>query len=160
MKKKTKIFTLQPLFTMVAAIFGIIILLLIIILGYCEGFVETDQFLKENNLHNMTAVQEFLIQNLEIGTDNIEIIQDFILEKNMDCSDVLSNTDPVRFEESESDNLIACIFPAHDPSFLNIKNFVWGKLNVCYADPHLRIIFFFRDGVVIDIFDELLLTGL
>lgn len=146
--------------TMLVIISSLIGLCMISVFIYCQGFVETSPIIADNNLLNQDEVYEFITQRLRLNLSDITTAQYFTDEYQIDCSGVLPRTENTRFEDIVFDSMIACFIPAHKASFLGIRNFMTGWLDVCFLNPHLRIIFFFENEVLVDVFTEMLLSGI
>lgn len=146
--------------TMLVIIVSLIGICLISVFIYCQGFVENTPFIAENNLKDNREVYEFITEKLIFQSDNLSTTQDFIDEYTLDCGEVSPRMGTPRFEDFEYDSLIPCFIPVHRRSFLGNRNLLTGWLDVCFFNPHLRIIFFFEDDVLSDVYTELILYGI
>lgn len=149
--------TLTTMFVIILTLIGICFVSVFI---YCQGFVERSPFIADNNLKNQDEVYEFVTQNLRFQSDSLSTTQNFTDDYAIDCGEVLPRTESTRFDEIEFDSMIVCFIPAHKASFLGIRNFLTGWLNVCFFAPRIRIIFFFEDEILTDVYTEMLLSGI
>ncbi|MEL7436339.1 MAG: hypothetical protein AAFN11_20535, partial [Chloroflexota bacterium] len=102
---------------------------------------------------------------LQLGVSTERDIQNFSVEAGIDadCGELVPaspSTDTWIKTDSRFDAYISCTMPIQRHSFLYVRNYVLGRLNVCYYQPHLRIYILLENDVITDVVAELLLTGL
>jgi hypothetical protein len=139
-----------------------IALILFSVLAYCNQFINHSAFLDDNNLDSTDEVYEFITRELESFSDDVNIIQDYLLRYELDCTEYQEYTP---YPESplaqiEFDSIITCFIPVSNAAFLGIENILNGKLSVCYFDPRLRMNFLFLNNTFVEVKLDRITTGL
>jgi hypothetical protein len=137
-------------------------LILFSVLAYCNQFINHSAFLDDNNLDSTDEVYKFITLELERFSDDVNIIQDYLLRYELDC---IEHQEYSRYPESplaqiEFDSIITCIIPVSNAAFLGIENILNGKLSVCYFDPRLRMNFLFSKNTFVEVKLDIITTGL
>ena len=136
---------------------------IVLITMNCNQMIETSPFIIKNGLHNEDEVYQFVSKMLRISHDKIDTVEQFINNNSLSCYGITSYNRIISSQDEnyiDANEVITCIIPAHESSFLGDSKGIWGLFEVCFFNPRLRINFFFKQRTLVEIRTDIITSGL